>query len=172
MAKKDKSNLQKILKLSYVIIFTLLSYYILIGSKYENESVYDRVDKIVQNSITNHWFKECLEDNIKEIGCKPTRYEKFQVNGRWINAYNQHKRDGIRDYIARKEYNKSKKPGELILVYFNDSRRSYYLSPPITKKIIWGLFFLTLPLIWFSRGISLPVVNSIMKLFNKGWKKL
>ena len=60
-----------------MIIFTLLSYYILIGSKYENESVYDRVDKIVQNSITNHWFKECLEDNIKEIGCKPTRYEKW-----------------------------------------------------------------------------------------------
>ena len=73
MVKKDKSNIQKILKLSSVIIFTLLSYYILIGSKYENESVYDRVDKIVQNSITNHWFKECLEDNIKEIGCKPTR---------------------------------------------------------------------------------------------------
>ena len=172
MAIKDKSNLQKILKLSYVIIFALLSYYILIGSKYERKSVYDRVDKIVQNSITNHWFKECLEDNMKEIGCEPTRYKKFQINGRWISADIHHKRSGIREYSARKKYNKTKKSGELILVYFNDERRSYYLSPPITKKIIWGLFFLTLPLIWFSRGISLPVVNSIMKLFNKGWRKL
>ena len=68
--------------------------------------------------------------------------------------------------------NKSKKPGELILVYFNDERRAYYLSPPMTKKIIWGLFFFTLPLIWFSRGFSIPIVNSIMKIFNKGWKKL
>ena len=172
MPKKNESNLQKILKLSYVIIFALLSYYILIGSKYDRKSVYDRVDKIVQNSITNHWFKECLEDNIKEIGCKPTRYKKFQVNGRWISADIHHKRSGIMEYIARNEYNKSKKPGELKLVYFNDSRRAFYLSRPITKKIIWGLFILTLPLIWFSRGFSLSVVNSIMKLFNKGWKKL
>ena len=172
MATKDKSNLQKILKLSYVIIFALLSYYILIGSKYDRKSVYDRVDKIVQNSITKHWYKECLEDNIKEIGCLPRRFEKFNMNGRWVNAENESKKSGLRDYIARQEYNKTKKPGELKLVYFNDSRRAYYLSPPITKKIIWGLFILTLPLIWFSRGISLPVVNSIMKLFNKGWKKL
>ena len=43
-------------RLSYVIIFALLSYYILIGSKYDRKSVYDRVDKIVQSSITNHWF--------------------------------------------------------------------------------------------------------------------
>ena len=48
MATKDTSNLQKILKLSYVIIFALLSYYILIGSKYERKSVYDRVNKIVK----------------------------------------------------------------------------------------------------------------------------
>ena len=38
----------KVLKLSYVIIFALLSYYILIGSKYERKLVYDRVDKIVK----------------------------------------------------------------------------------------------------------------------------
>ena len=172
MSKKDKSNPQKILKLSYVIIFTLLSYYILIGSKYERKSVYDRVDKIVQSSITNHWFKECLVDNIEEIGCLPTRHKKFQINGRWISADIHHKRSGIFEYGARQNYNKTKKEGRLKLVYFNDSRRAYYLSPPISKKIIWGLFFLTLPLIWFSRGISLPVVNSIMKLFNKGWRKL
>ena len=172
MVKKDKSNIQKILKLSYVIIFTLLSYYILIGSKYERKSVYDRVDKIVQSSITNHWFKECLVDNIEEIGCLPTRHKKFQINGRWISADIHHKRSGIFEYGARQNYNKTKKEGRLKLVYFNDSRRAYYLSPPISKKIIWGLFFLTLPLIWFSRGISLPVVNSIMKLFNKGWRKL
>jgi len=172
MATKDKSNLQKILKLSYVIIFTLLSYYILIGSKYERKSVYKKVDKIVQQSITKHWFKECLEDKMKEIGCEPTRYEKFLVNGRWISADIHHKRSGIMEYSARIKYNKSKKPGELILVYFNDERRAYYLSPPITKKIIWGLFFFTLPLIWFSRGFSIPIVNSIMKIFNKGWKKL
>ena len=38
----------KVLKLSYVIIFALLSYYILIGSKYERKSVYDRVDTILK----------------------------------------------------------------------------------------------------------------------------
>ena len=172
MPKRDTSNLQKILKLSYVTIFALLSYYILIGSKYDRKSVYDRVDKIVQNSITKHWYKECLEDNIKEIGCLPSRFEKFNMNGRWVTAENETKKSGLRDYIARQEYNKTKKSNELKLVYFNDSRRAYYLSPPITKKIIWCLFILTLPLIWFSRGFSLSVVNSIMKLFNKGWKKL
>ena len=172
MATKDTSNLQKILKLSYVIIFALLSYYILIGSKYDRKSVYDRVDKIVQNSITNHWYKECLVDNIQEIGCLPRSFEKFNINGRWVSAENESKRSGLGDYVARQKYNKTKKEGRLRLVYFNDSRKAYYLSPPITKKIIWGLFILTLPLIWFSRGVSLPVVNSIMKIFNKGWKKL
>ena len=172
MATKDTSNLQKVLKLSYVIIFALLSYYILIGSKYDRKSVYDRVDKIVQNSITNHWYKECLVDNIQEIGCLPRSFEKFNINGRWVSAENESKRSGLGDYVARQKYNKTKKEGRLRLVYFNDSRKAYYLSPPITKKIIWGLFILTLPLIWFSRGVSLPVVNSIMKIFNKGWKKL
>ena len=109
---------------------------------------------------------------MNKIGCKPTRYKKLHLNDRWISAYIHHTRSGIREHSARKKYNKTKKPGELILVYFNDERRSYYLSPPITKKIIWGLFILTLPLIWFSRGVSLPVVNSIMKIFNKGWRKL
>ena len=173
MATKDTSNLQKILKLSYVIILALLSYYILIGSKYERKSVYDRLDKIVQSSITNHWFKECLVDNIEEIGCLPTRHKKFQIDGRWISADIHHKRSGMGEYFARQKYNKTKKKGQLKLVYFNDERkRAYYLAPPITKKITWGLFILTLPLIWFSRGVSLPVVNSIMKLFNKGWRKL
>ena len=173
MATKDTSNLQKILKLSYVIIFALLSYYILIGSKYERKSVYDRVNKIVQSSITNHWYKECLVDNIQEIGCLPRSFEKFNINGRWVSAENESKRSGLGDYVARQKYNKTKKEGRLKLVYFNDERkRAYYLAPPITKKIIWGLFILTLPLIWFSRGVSLPVVNSIMKLFNKGWRKL
>ena len=173
MATKDGSKLQKILKLSYVIIFALLSYYILIGSKYEKKSVFKRVNKIVKESITNHWFLECLEDTISQGGCDPTRHKKFLINGRWISADIHHKRSGIGEYIARQKYNKTKKKGQLKLVYFNDERkRAYYLAPPITKKITWGLFILTLPLIWFSRGVSLPVVNSIMKLFNKGWRKL
>ena len=173
MATKDGSKIQKILKLSYVIIFALLSYYILIGSKYERKSVFKRVNKIVKQSITNHWFLECLEDTISQGGCDPTRHKKFLINGRWISADIHHKRSGIGEYIARQKYNKTKKKGQLKLVYFNDERkRAYYLAPPITKKITWGLFILTLPLIWFSRGVSLPVVNSIMKLFNKGWKKL
>lgn len=172
MAKKDKSNVQKILKLSYVILLSVLSYYILIGNMYGRKSVYDSVDKIIQNSITKHWYKECLEDKMKEIGCKPKRFDKFQVNGRWIEAKNESKKSGLRDYIVRQEYNKGRKSGELKLVYFNDSNRAYYLSPPISKKIIWGLFFLTIPIIWFTRGISISFVNSIMKLFNKGWKKL
>jgi len=173
MATKDTSNLQKILKLSYVIILALLSYYILIGSKYEKKSVFKRVNTIVKESITNHWFLECLEDTISQGGCDPTRHKKFLINGRWISADIHHKRSGIGEYIARQKYNKTKKKGQLKLVYFNDERkRAYYLAPPITKKITWGLFILTLPLIWFSRGISLPVVNSIMKIFNKGWKKL
>ena len=57
-------------------------------------------------------------------------------------------------------------------VYFNDIMIASSKATELASKITWVLFFLTIPLIWFSRGFSLPIVNNVMSLFNKGWKKL
>ena len=166
MSSRNNANINKIARLSYVIIFSLLSYYIFLENIYGNNSVYDKVQNVVHKSITNHWYKRCSTTSRKS-DCKGY-HVKILISGQWMEAKNE----SVYQYRARAKFNKERKPSEYKFVLFDDTYRALDKSYAPTLKIVWGLFLLTLPLIWFSRGFSIPTVNSIMKLFNKGWKKL
>ena len=56
--------------------------------------------------------------------------------------------------------------------YSNNRDYAYKKSQKITEVIMWIVFFLTLPLIWFTRDFSIRIVNFSISLVSKGWKKL
>jgi hypothetical protein len=56
--------------------------------------------------------------------------------------------------------------------YSNNRDYAYKKSQKITEVIMWVVFFLTLPLIWFTRDFSIHIVNFSISLVSKGWKKL
>ena len=167
MNKMNKSNLQKTIKLSYVIVLSLFSYYIFIGAMYDKNSMYDITHKFLTKNFTKHWYQLCLTEKINSK-CVKGRYNDFRVNGKLVVAKNE----GIDGYIARSQYNKERKKTELKLVYFNNRNTASQYADSPAKKIVWALFFISLPIIWYSRRYSIPLVNGIMKMFNKGWKKL
>ena len=84
MATKNKSNLHKITKLIYVILFTVLSYYVFVGSKYERHSIHDKVEDFLTKKFTNHWYSKCPSNRMSS-SCKG-RYEIIEIDGVKIDA--------------------------------------------------------------------------------------
>ena len=63
MATKNKSNLQKVTKSIYIILFIIFSYYILIGKMYGTDgSVHESIEDFITKKITNHWYSKCPEN--------------------------------------------------------------------------------------------------------------
>ena len=56
MIKKD--NLKKITKISYFFILSFISYYFLVGSIYENNSIADWTHEILTKRLTNEWYQK------------------------------------------------------------------------------------------------------------------
>ena len=167
MASKDKSNLQKITKLSYVIIFTVLSYYIFVGSKYKTDSINDLIREVITNKLTNHWYSKCPANETMSSKCTG-RYEVIEIDGVKIDVNNWTQPTSQ----IRSKWNKQREYSEFKWIYFNDKSLARDKAWDPADKITWALFLLTLPVVWFSRGFAIPIVNSTMKVFNKGWKKL
>lgn len=168
-----KENIKKITRLSYVVLLCVISYAMLIGS---GNSLYSpigsSVSKALQKSLTNHFFLACYKKEyrknyyIKECF---NRKETLQIKGQIVNVNNYHQYP--LDWKAFKEFNNDNNI-KYTWEYSNDRKLAYYKSNKLTPKIMWPLFIITLPLIWFSRNFSISIVNSTMSVFKKGWKKL
>ena len=168
----EKSNLQKITKLSYVFILACLSYYFLVGSIYKNNSIPDWTEDVLLKKLTKEWYQKCPNDKKRYgyDGCERRRYTTVELDKKIIYVEN----NSLQDSSDIQRWNKQRKPDEFIWVYNNDqyevSRSGKHSS--LTKQIIWIIFLLTLPIIWFSRGLSIPILNLIMSGINKGWNKI
>ena len=166
MATKNKSNLQKVTKSLYIILLIIFSYYILIGKMYGTDgSVHESIEDFITKKITNHWYSKCPEN--KTWDCKG-RYEIIEIDGVKIDVNNY--TPGTTQILSK--WNKQRGYSEFKWVYFNDVMISRSKATDLASKITWALFFLTIPLIWLSRSLSLRILNSMMSLFNKGWKKI
>jgi hypothetical protein len=166
MAIKNKSNLQKILTLFYMVIFTVLSYYIFVGSLYKNNSIPNWTHNTITTLTTKHWYEKCPSSFISE-GCRG-KYEKIEIGKKTISA----KHWTVENSQLIGAYNSTRKSGEFKIVYNHNRLVASENAMNLNEKIIWVMFLITLPVIWFSRGFAIPIVNSTMKVFNKGWKKL
>ena len=130
-----------------------------------NGSIHERIGDFLTKKITNHWYSKCPEN--KTWDCEG-RYQIIEIDGVKIDVNNWTQPTS---QILSK-WNKQRSYSEFKWVYFNDIMIASSKATELASKITWVLFFLTIPLIWFSRGFSLPIVNNVMSLFNKGWKKL
>ena len=162
----NKSNTKKITKLVYFLILTGLSYYFLVGSLYKNNSIPNWTHNIITTLTTKHWYEKC-PSNFISGGCRG-KYEKIEIGGKKISA----KHWTVENSQLIRAYNSTRKSDEFKIVYNTDRLIASENAMDLNEKTIWFIFLITLPLIWFTRQFSVPILNTTMKTINKGWKKI
>jgi hypothetical protein len=175
----NRENIKKISRLGYVIILFFSSYLFFIG---KGSSYYSTAGEPVQRGLTSifteHYFVSCRQVKISEAKPPfiPAIFEKrcsgieksieidniiifpnTMMNPQQSEAFRKFNNNPDRKYTYQ---------------YSNNEDYAYKKSQKITGIIMWIVFFLTLPLIWFMRDFSIRIVNFSISLVSKGWKKL
>ena len=177
MSSRNKANIIKIARLSYVIILTILSYVLFLSWNSPVEKItYQYLGEVK----TNHFFVTCLKGawTDPDTGhyrpltgkreCSFSGVESIIVENILIFPNTVRTRD---QNDAFKKFNQDPKRG-WYYQYSNDNQIAFKKARDITPKIMWGLFFLSIPLIWFTRNFSILIVTLITKGTLKGWNKL
>ena len=174
----NRENIKKISRLGYVIILFVCSYLFFIG---EGSSYYSTAGKSVQRGLTSifteHYFVSCRQVKISEaqppfpplFGKRCSSPEKSIEIDNYIIYPNTIMT--IQQSEAFRKFN-SNPDRKYTYEYSNNRNYAYEKSKKITEVIMWILFFLTIPLIWFTRDFSIHIVNFSISLVSKGWKKL
>ena len=99
--------------------------------------------------------------------------DEIKINGVILNAnrmmktYDSDTRKKLKIFRDWNKENRTK------FVYKIEAHYGYKdMAKKYTLLIMWGLFLIFLPLIWLSRNVSISILNGIMGIFKKGWKKL
>ena len=171
-----KENTKKIARLSYVIIFCILSYVLFLSWNSPAEKMtYEYLRKVK----TNHFFISCLKGGWTDpengnyqplTGKKECSGRKKSIIVENILIFPNTIRTSAQNK-ALKKFNQDPKRG-WYYEYSNDNQIAYKKARAITPKIMWILFFLSLPIAWFTRNFSILIVTLITKGTLKGWKKL
>ena len=176
----NRENIKKISRLGYVIILFVCSYLFFIG---EGSSYYSNAGKPVQRGLTSlfteHYFVSCRQVKISEptppfFGAmyekkcsgpeKSIEIDNLIIFPNTFYSIPQHNE-------ALNKFNKN--PDRKYTYEYSSNRDyAYKKSQKITEVIMWVVFLLTLPLIWFTRNFSIHIVNFSVSLVSKGWKKL
>jgi hypothetical protein len=176
---KNRENIKKISRLGYVIILFICSYLFFIGNSY---TYYSPVGESLQRGLTKifteYYFVSCRQVKISEAQSPffPAMFEKrcsgpeksieidniiifpnTMMNPQQSEAFTKFNNNPNRKYTYE---------------YSNNRNYALKKSEKITEVIMWIVFFLTLPLIWFTRDFSIRIVNFSVNLVSKGWKKL
>jgi hypothetical protein len=175
----NRENIKKISRLGYVIILFICSYLFFIGNSFTyyspaGQPIYRGLTKI----FTEHYFVSCRQVKISEAQSPffPAMFEKrcsgpeksieidniiifpnTMMNPQQSEAFTKFNNNPNRKYTYE---------------YSNNRNYALKKSEKITEVIMWIVFFLTLPLIWFTRDFSIRIVNFSVNLVSKGWKKL
>jgi hypothetical protein len=175
----NRENIKKISRLGYVIILFICSYLFFIGNSYTYYSpAGESLHKGLTSIFTEHYFVSCRQVKISEARPPflPAMFEKrcsgieksieidnviifpnTMMNPQQSEAFTKFNNNPDRKYTYQ---------------YSNNRDYAYKKSQKITEVIMWIVFFLTLPLIWFTRDFSILIVNFSISLVSKGWKKL
>ena len=176
---KNRENIKKISRLGYVIILFICSYLFFIGNSY---TYYSPVGESLQRGLTKifteYYFVSCRQVKISEARPPflPAMFEKrcsgpeksieidniiifpnTMMNPQQSEAFTKFNNNPNRKYTYE---------------YSNNRNYALKKSEKITEVIMWIVFFLTLPLIWFTRDFSIRIVNFSISLVSKGWKKI
>ena len=175
----NRENIKKVSRLGYVVILFICSYLFFIGNSYTYYSpAGESLRKGLTSIFTEHYFVSCRQVKISEARPPfvPAMFEKrcsgieksieidnviifpnTMMNPQQSEAFTKFNNNPDRKYTYQ---------------YSNNRDYAYKKSQKITEVIMWIVFFLTLPLIWFTRDFSIRIVNFSISLVSKGWKKL
>ena len=175
----NRENIKKISRLGYVVILFICSYLFFIGNSYTYYSpAGESLRKGLTSIFTEYYFVSCRQVKISEARPPflPAMFEKrcsgieksieidnviifpnTMMNPQQSEAFTKFNNNPDRKYTYQ---------------YSNNRDYAYKKSQKITEVIMWIVFFLTLPLIWFTRDFSIRIVNFSISLVSKGWKKL
>jgi hypothetical protein len=174
-----RENIKKVSRLGYVVILFICSYLFFIGNSY---TYYSPAGEPVQRGLTSifteHYFVSCRQVKISEARPPflPAMFEK-RCSGieKSIEIDNviifPNTMMNLQQSEAFTKFNNNP-DRKFTYQYSNNRDYAYKKSQKITEVIMWIVFFLTLPLIWFTRDFSILIVNFSISLVSKGWKKL
>ena len=169
--------MKKISRLSYVIIFCSLSYIFLIG---KGSSYYSTAGELVYDALTNYFtkysYKVCTKTSIEErIQQRKNIFPDECFDNKFIIEIDNVKINAndltLEEIGYVKKFNDDPK-NKFVYRLTNNSQGALIQAQRPTSIIMWSLFLLSLPLIWFSRDFSIIIVNFCVRLVSGGWKKL
>ena len=180
-----KDNIKKISRLSYITIMIIFSLFIFIIPDTDDSIAGNISEQILREKMKSYGFQACPIE-IKKTNmefmpylysekCSPMYTKEIEINGLKLNADKMRKTNGYdprinQMFITLNELNEENK---YKFKYKMVTYRGYYeKAKRYTLFIMWASFLISLPLIWLSRNFSISIVNTIMSIFKKGWKKL
>tara|TARA_B110000503_G_C6939557_1_gene326296 strand:+ start:51 stop:647 length:597 start_codon:yes stop_codon:yes gene_type:complete len=181
---------KKIFKLSYVVILIIISYSIFVerGSRSYYGVAGEPTSRFLTMVYTDEYFISCLKTEYRKLDsiqryrnqCLGSREPTINIDGVLISAK-------FRD----PNYYKEAKESEVLNKFNRDPKHKFYYkyshneesardkAERYTNLIMWGLFVLSIALIWSSRNFSISIVNLLASVFSKlasivskFWKKL
>jgi len=175
----NRENIKKISRLGYVVILFICSYLFFIGNSY---TYYSPAGKTVQRGLTSifteHYFVSCRQVKISEARppfFPPLTEKRCSGREKSIEIDNviifPNTMMNPQQYQVFTKFNENP-DRKYTYEYSNNRNYASKKSDKITAVIMWIVFFLTIPLIWFTRDFSIHIVNFSVSLVSKGWKKL
>ena len=178
------NNIKKTSRLIYVIIMLIVSLFVFILPQTHRSYLGDAVEELLKEKIKTYGFQSCpVEIKKTDSEFMPYLYiprcnkyilsDEIKINGITLNANRMMK---TYDNVTRKklkilrDWNKENRTKFIYKIEANYGYKE--MAKKYTLLIMWGLFSISLPLIWFSRNFALFIVNITMSIFKKGWKKI
>lgn len=176
----NRENIKKISRLGYVVILFICSYLFFIGNSY---TYYSPAGEPIQRGLTSifteHYFVSCRQVKISEA--RPPFFPPL-TEKRCSGPEKSIEIDNLiifpNTFYSNPQHNETlnrfnKNPDRKYTYEYSSNRDyAYKKSQKITEVIMWVVFLLTIPLIWFTRDFSIHIVNYSVSLVSKGWKKL
>jgi hypothetical protein len=178
-----KENLKKSSRLVYLISLTIISLFLFILPDRDDSLIGDPIDDFYRDQVRSYAFQYCKIEKKPGIAGlfkymyvdKCSRLSKtIEINNIILDADAMYKTGKYswrvnEMYKAFNEYNEENKNIQKYKIYEFDT---YKKAKNYTNITMWILFIISLPLIWFSRNFSIVIVNLVMSIIKKGWKKI
>ena len=174
---KEVEEIKKIRRLSYIIIVSIISFSIFIGS-YPSGSLFGRhINKYLVNKFTEYYFTSCLKQKYLELlidrNCVG-REKSIKINNVIIfpKIFTHHLT--LKEQEELENYNSNPK-NKYEYKIIDNRPYAFDKASSLTEVLMWIIFLLTLPIIWLTRDLSIygiTLINKVGKLISKGWKKI
>ena len=173
---KEVEEIKKIRRLSYIILVSILSFSIFLGS-YPSDSLFGRhIMKYLENKFTEYYYTSCLKQKYLELlidrNCVG-REKSIKINNVIIfpkTFFNL----SLQEWEELESYNNNPK-NKYEYKLISNGPEAYDKARNLTKVLMWIIFLLSLPVIWLTRDLSIyaiTLINKVGKLISKGWKKI